>query len=52
VLEIPDGRVGAAVRAFLQSAIGAGQDGLFDHGYVPVPRAFMPQLSTAVNAIS
>ncbi|TVS83926.1 phosphate ABC transporter substrate-binding protein PstS [Mycobacterium helveticum] len=48
----PDGRVGAAVKAFLQSAIGAGQDGLFDHGYVPVPRAFMPRLSTAVNAIS
>ena len=48
----PDEQVGAAVKAFLQSAIGAGQDGLADHGYSPVPQAFMSRLSTAVNAIS
>lgn len=48
----PDGQVGVAVKAFLQSAIGAGQDGLSDHGYIPVPQAFMPRLSAAVNAIS
>ena len=48
----PDGQVGAAVKAFLQSVIGAGQDGLSRHGYIPVPRAFVSRLSTAVNAVS
>lgn len=48
----PDAQAGAAVKTFLQSAIGPGQDGLSDHGYVPVPQAFMSRLSTAVNAIS
>jgi phosphate transport system substrate-binding protein len=47
-----DPQVGAAVKAFLQSAIGAGQNGLADHGYVPVPQEFKPRLSTAVDAIS
>jgi phosphate transport system substrate-binding protein len=48
----PDPQVGAAVKAFLQSTIGAGQNGLADNGYVPVPDTFMPRLSAAVNAIS
>ncbi|CAM4172053.1 Antigen Ag88 [Mycobacterium basiliense] len=48
----PDPQVGAAVKAFLQSTIGAGQDGLADHGYIPIPDAFRSRLSTAVNAIS
>ncbi|WAJ44404.1 phosphate ABC transporter substrate-binding protein PstS [Mycobacterium sp. Aquia_216] len=48
----PDPEVGAAVKAFLQSIIGAGQNGLVDNGYVPVPDAFMSRLSAAVNAIS
>jgi phosphate transport system substrate-binding protein len=47
-----DPQVGAAVKAFLQSAIGAGQDGLADHGYIPVPQEFKGRLSTAVDAIS
>lgn len=48
----PDSQVGLAVKAFLLSTIGAGQNGLADNGYVPVPDAFRSRLSTAVNAIS
>lgn len=48
----PDAQVGAAVKAFLQSTIGAGQSGLTDNGYIPVPAPFKPRLSTAINAIS
>jgi phosphate transport system substrate-binding protein len=47
-----DSQVGAAVKAFLQSALGAGQNGLADHGYIPVPDQFKSRLLTAVNAIS
>lgn len=47
-----DPQVGAAVKAFLQSAIGAGQNDLADHGYVPVPTQFKSRLLTAVDAIS
>lgn len=48
----PDPRVGTAVKAFLQSTIGPGQDGLANNGYVPLPAAFKPRLSTSVNAIA
>ncbi|MCV7428689.1 phosphate ABC transporter substrate-binding protein PstS [Mycobacterium montefiorense] len=48
----PDPQVGAAVKAFLQTTIGAGQNGLADNGYIPVPDAFMSRLSAAVNAIA
>jgi phosphate transport system substrate-binding protein len=48
----PDPEVGAAVKAFLQSTIGAGQNGLADNGYVRVPDTFIFRLSVAVNAIS
>jgi len=47
-----DSQVGAAVKAFLQSALGSGQNDLKDHGYIPVPDAFKSRLSTAINAIS
>ncbi|MGB9226935.1 phosphate ABC transporter substrate-binding protein PstS [Mycobacterium sp.] len=47
-----DPQVAAAVKAFLQSAIGPGQNGLADNGYVPVPAQFVPRLSTAINAIA
>jgi phosphate transport system substrate-binding protein len=46
-----DPQVGAAVKAFLQSAIGAGQNGLTDHGYMPIPDQFKSRLLTAINAI-
>jgi len=48
----PDPQVGTAVKAFLQSTIGAGQNGLADNGYIPMPDQFKSRLSTAVNAIS
>ena len=48
----PDSQVGMAVKAFLQSTIGAGQNGLADNGYIPIPDAFKSRLSTAVNAVS
>ncbi|MEE6179870.1 phosphate ABC transporter substrate-binding protein PstS [Mycobacterium sp. 050134] len=48
----PDAQVGTAVKAFLQSTIGAGQDGLSDNGYIPIPDSFKSRLSTSVNAIT
>ena len=48
----PDPQVGAAVKAFLQSTIGVGQNGLADNGYTPIPDAFKSRLSTSVNDIS
>jgi phosphate transport system substrate-binding protein len=47
----PDVGVGTAVKAFLQSTIGAGQNGLGDNGYIPIPDAFKSKLSNAVDAI-
>lgn len=48
----PDPQAGMAVRAFLQSAIGAGQKDLTANGYIPIPNDFKPRLVAAVNAIS
>jgi phosphate transport system substrate-binding protein len=48
----PDSQVGTAVKAFLQAAIGPGQNGLAADGYIPIPAAFETRLSTAVNAIA
>ncbi|MGB6209007.1 phosphate ABC transporter substrate-binding protein PstS [Mycobacterium sp.] len=48
----PDSQVGTAVKAFLQTTIGPGQNGLADNGYIPIPDAFKSRLSTAVNAIA
>jgi len=48
----PDAQVGTAVKAFLQTTIGAAQHGLAENGYVPVPNEFKSRLTTAVNAIS
>jgi len=48
----PDPQVGKAVKAFLQSTIGAGQSGLSDNGYIPVPQEFKARLSAAVDAVS
>ncbi len=47
-----DPQVGTAVRAFLQSTIGGGQNGLADNGYIPVPDAWKLWLRAAVNAIT
>jgi phosphate transport system substrate-binding protein len=48
----PDGEVAPAVKAFLTAALGKGQDGLTDNGYIPIPDSFKSRLTTAVNAIS
>lgn len=40
------------MKAFLQSAIGGGQNGLADHGYAPIPDAFEARLAAAVNAVA
>ncbi len=48
----PDTSTGTAVKAFMQSAIGPGQDGLDQYGSIPLPSSFTAKLSTAVNAIS
>lgn len=48
----PDPQVGAAVKAFLQSTIGSGQNGLADNGYIPVPAPFKSRLSAAIDAIA
>lgn len=48
----PDAEVGTAVRMFLKSTIGAGQAGLADNGYVPIPESFKARLASAVDAIS
>ncbi|WP_046316273.1 phosphate ABC transporter substrate-binding protein PstS [Mycobacterium sp. UM_Kg1] len=48
----PDAATGMAVKAFLQAAIGPGQEGLDQYGFVPVPEPLKSRLVTAVNAIS
>lgn len=48
----PDAEVATAVKAFLHSALGNGQTGLEENGYIPVPEAFKERLTTAVDAIN
>jgi phosphate transport system substrate-binding protein len=47
-----DADTGKAVKAFLQSTISGGQQGLLDIGYIPIPDSFKSKLTTAINAIS
>jgi phosphate transport system substrate-binding protein len=48
----PDSATGAAVKAFMQAAIGPGQVGLDQYGSIPLPSSFQSKLATAVNAIT
>lgn len=48
----PDAATGKAVKAFMQAAIGPGQEGLDQYGSIPLPSSFTAKLSGAVNAIS
>lgn len=48
----PDAVTGKAVKAFMQAAIGPGQDGLDQYGSIPMPSSFRAKLATAVSAIS
>lgn len=47
----PDPSTGPAVRGFMQAAIGTGQEGLDQYGYIPLPAEFQHKLETAVDAI-
>jgi phosphate transport system substrate-binding protein len=46
-----DPQIAAALRAFLQSTVGPGQDHLEDYGYFPLPSQFQSKVLSAVNAI-
>jgi phosphate transport system substrate-binding protein len=48
----PDADVGRAVKAFMQSTITEGQQGLTPQGYIPLPSDFQTKVATAVNNIS
>ena len=48
----PDSATGAAVRAFMQAAIGPGQVDLDQYGSIPLPSAFQSKIAAVVNAIS
>jgi len=48
----PDSATGAAVRAFMQAAIGPGQVDLDQYGSIPLPSSLQSKLATEVNAIS
>jgi len=47
----PDAATGAAVKAFMQAAIGPGQVGLDQYGSIPLPGPLQSRLAAAVNAI-
>ena len=47
-----DADTGKAVKAFLSVAAGAGQSGLEENGYIPLPDTFKTKLVTAINAIA
>ncbi|MCV7122322.1 phosphate ABC transporter substrate-binding protein PstS [Mycobacterium lacus] len=48
----PDAPTGTAVRAFMQAAIGDGQIGLDEYGYIPLPKSFQSKLVSVVNQIA
>jgi phosphate transport system substrate-binding protein len=48
----PDAEVGKAVKAFMQSTVTVGQQGLTPDGYIPLPADFQTKVAAAVNSIS
>ena len=48
----PDAEVGKAVKAFMQSTVTDGQQGLTPLGYIPLPSDFQTRVAAAVNGIS
>jgi phosphate transport system substrate-binding protein len=48
----PDAEVGKAVKAFMQSTVTIGQQGLTPLGYIPLPSDFQTKVAAAVNDIS
>jgi phosphate transport system substrate-binding protein len=47
----PDADVGKAVKAFMQSTITEGQQGLTQLGYIPLPSDFQTRVAAATNSI-
>lgn len=47
-----DADTATAVKAFMHAALGPGQAGLEDNGYIPVPEKFKERLTGAVDSIS
>ncbi len=47
-----DADTATAVKAFMHAALGPGQAGLEDNGYIPIPEKFKERLTTAVDSIS
>jgi phosphate transport system substrate-binding protein len=47
----PDSATGTQVKQFLTAALGKGQEGLTENGYVPLPDAFKSKLTDAANAV-
>ncbi len=50
--QYPKADVATAVKAFMHSALGNGQTGLEENGYIPIPEAFKARLTEAVDAIN
>ena len=48
----PDGEVAEAVKAFMQSTVTVGQQGLTALGYIPLPPDFQTKVAAAVRNIS
>jgi phosphate transport system substrate-binding protein len=48
----PSTQTGTAVKAFLQSATGAGQNGLREQGYIRIPHTLKSIISDAVSSIT
>jgi phosphate transport system substrate-binding protein len=48
----PDAEAGKAVKAFMQSTVTDGQQGLTPLGYIPLPSDFQTKVAAAVNSIS
>jgi phosphate transport system substrate-binding protein len=48
----PDAQAGTAVKAFMESTITTGQQGLTPLGYIPLPADFQARVAAAVNGIS
>jgi phosphate transport system substrate-binding protein len=47
-----DGGAAEAVKAFMQSTVTIGQQGLAPLGYIPLPPSFQTKVAAAVNSIS
>src|SRR6202044_1417212 len=48
----PDAQVGTAVKAFMESTVSTGQDGLAPLGYIPLPGDFQARVAASANSIS